>query len=476
MTNSVRIVGGTVYTPSGPLEADVLIAGERIAGLVSREDPTPAADQIDAKGLQVLPGLVDLHAHARSPGYEYKEDFYTCSQAAAVGGITTFTDMPNVDPPTDSVELLEAKREAASRDSIVDWGHLASPSKLSEIPGLAEAGVTGFKMFQVSGGYPHDPRIAMGDSEKVYEAFQAIAKTGLHCSVHPFNQPLMDVLTRQAMAAGKPHDMATFSAIYTDEIIWSSAVAVLLELQRVTGVRLHLLHTHAAASLRLIKAAKARGQRVTATVDPKYYHLTRAHVQEQGPRAAPGGYVTEDADRMRTIWESLSDGTVDTIDSDHAPHTLEDLERFTKDPWTGPFGSPQYEYMLSLTLTDLNEGKFSLPRVVQLMSENAARIIGAYPRKGALQVGSDADIVLVDLNQEVIPSDEKTYTKVRWTPYAGWHFRGGPVLTMLRGTVIAKDGKVVGKRGFGRYIPGRRQEALPLTTGLAPGLSFKPVA
>jgi len=474
MTNRVRVAGGTVHTPSGPVEADLLIAGEKIVGLVSREDQTSTDNQIDATGLHVLPGLVDLHAHARTPGYEYKEDFYTCSQAAAVGGITTFTDMPNVDPPTDSVELLIAKREAASRDCIVDWGHLASPSKLSEIPKLAEAGVTGFKMFQVSGGYPHDPRIAMGDSEKVYEAFQAIARTGLHCSVHPFNQPLMDVLTRQAIDAGKPHDMATFSAIYTDEIIWSSAVAVLLELQRVTGVRLHLLHTHAAASLRLIKAAKARGQRVTATVDPKYYHLTKADVQKQGPRAAPGGYVTEDADRMKTIWESLADGTLDTIDSDHAPHTLDDLDRFLKDPWTGPFGSPQYEYMLSLVLTDLNDGRLSLPRVVQLMSENAARIIGAYPRKGAIQVGSDADIVLVDLKKEVIPSDKNTYTKVGWTPYVGWRFRGGPVLTMLRGTVIAQDGKVVGLRGYGRYISGRRQEPMRLNAQ-APGLSFRPV-
>ncbi|HEY9288804.1 MAG TPA: dihydroorotase family protein [Candidatus Dormibacteraeota bacterium] len=476
MSETIRVAGGTVHSPGGPVEADVVVEGEKIAGFVSRGESMKAGEIIDAKGLHVFPGLVDLHAHARVPGYEYKEDFFTCSQAAAAGGITTFTDMPNVDPPTDSVELLEAKRKIAERDSIVDWGHLASPSKLGEIPKLAEAGVTGFKMFQVSGGYPHDPRIAMGDSEKVFEAFQAITKTGLHCSVHPYNQPLMDVLTRQAMDAGKPHDMATFSEIYTNEIVWSSAVAVLLELQRVTGVRLHLLHTHAAGSLRLIKAAKGRGQRVTCTVDPKYYHLTKEHVKEQGPRAAPGGYVTADADRMKTIWESLRDGTLDTIDSDHAPHTLEDLEVFLKDPWTGPFGSPQYEYMLSLALSDMHDGRYSLAHLVQLVSENAARIIGAYPRKGALQVGSDADLVLVDLDKEVKPNDKATYSKVGWTPYKGWTFRGGPVLTMLRGTVIAKDGKVVGQRGFGKYIRGTRQEAIPIEDGRAPGLSFRPAA
>src|SRR5262249_23631543 len=168
-----RITGGTVHAIGGPVDADVLVAGGKIAGLVAREDPTAAQHSIDAKGLDVLPGLFDMHAHARTPGYEYKEDFYTCSQAAAVGGITTFTDMPNVDPPTDDVSLFETKRELAERDCIIDWGHLASPSKIAEIPKLADAGVTGFKMFQVSGGYPHDPRIAMGESDRVYEAFQA---------------------------------------------------------------------------------------------------------------------------------------------------------------------------------------------------------------------------------------------------------------------------------------------------------------
>jgi dihydroorotase len=476
MSVDVRITGGIVHTPSGPIGADVLVSGERISGIVATGSLVGAEQVIDAKGLQVIPGLVDLHAHARVPGYEYKEDYFTVSQAAAVGGITTITDMPNVEPPTDSVKLLREKRDIAERDSIVDWGHLASPNQLDEIPKLAAAGVTGFKMFQVSGGYPHDPRIAMGESEIVYQAFQAIAKTGLHCSVHPFNQPLMDVLTDQAIAAGKPHNQRTFSEVYTNELVWSSGVAVLLELARVTGARLHVLHTHSSASLRLLKDAKARGQRVTATVDPKYYHLTPADVEKQGPRAAPGGVVTEDPERMAAIWAALNDGTLDMIDSDHAPHTLEDLERFSEDPWHGPFGSPQYEYILSLGLTDVHDGRFTLTRLIQLMSENAARLIGAYPRKGAIQVGSDADMVLVDLEADVRATDDKTYSKVGWTPYADWQFRGGPVLTMLRGTVIAREGQVVGERGFGRYVPGVPQMPLPLTGERAPGLMFAPIA
>ena len=473
MNVDVRIKGGVVHTPSGPVEADVLVEGERIAGLIHPESQIPAASEIDATGKHILPGLVDLHAHTRVPGYEYKEDYFTSSQAAAAGGITTYADMPNVEPPTDTVELFEEKRAIADRDCIVDFGHLVSPTKPEEIARLADAGVTGFKIFQVSGGYPHDPRLALGESEKMFVALQEIAKTGLHTSIHPYNQPLMDMLSAQALASGKPRSIETFAPIYLADIVWRSAVAVLLELQRETGARIHVLHTHSNGSIRLLRQAKALGQQVTAAVDLKYYQLTKEDAADQGGRAAPGGVITEDAERLQSIWEALADGTIDMIDSDHAPHTLDDLERFESDPWTGPFGSPQYDYMLSVTLTDVSEGRLDLETAVRLLSENPARLAGIYPRKGAIQVGSDADLVVVDLEAETVASDEATYTKCGWTPYRGRRLKGVPVLTMLRGTVIAKDGKVVGERGFGRYIEGVPQEPVAVGTSRYPGLALR---
>ncbi len=269
MAADIRIHGGTLHLPSGPIQADLLISGERIAGIVAPDDRTEAEQRIDAAGKVVMPGIVDLHAHTRQPGYEYKEDFTTASQAAAAGGVTTFVDMPNLEPPTESVATFEAARETAQRASLIDWGHFASPTKPEEIAGLAAAGITGFKIYQVSGGYPHDPRLAMGDADKLYEAFDRVAKTGLPCLVHPFNMPLFLKLSERAVAAGKPRDIVTFSELYTMDVVWSSAVAILLELQHLTGVRLHLVHTHSSRSLRLIRAAKADGRRVTAAVDPK---------------------------------------------------------------------------------------------------------------------------------------------------------------------------------------------------------------
>jgi dihydroorotase len=477
MDIDIRIRGGAVYTPAGLQNVDIAIKGERIAALLDPEDGSPAATEIDATGKHVLPGVVDLHAHTRVPGYEYKEDYRTASEAAAVGGVTTFTDMPNVEPPTDTVELFEEKRAIADRDCLIDYGHLVSPTKPDQVAKLAEAGATGFKVFQVSGGYPHDPRLAMGDTEKLYDAFLEIAKTGLHCSIHPYNQPLMDRLSERAWEAGKPRDVTTFAPIYVADVVWRSAVAVLIELVQETGVRLHTLHTHAAGSIALLRGAKARGLPMTAAVDLKYYHLNRADAEAQGPRAAPGGVITEDAPRLEAIWRALNDGTIDVVDSDHAPHTLEDLERFTADPWTGPFGSPQYEYMLAVTLTDVVEGKLTLGAAMRLLTENSARLVGLWPRKGAIQVGSDADVVIVDLERETVASDEATYTKCGWTPYAGRRLRGVPELTMLRGTIIAKDGKPVGKPGFGRYVEGVPQEVIPVPGGDgSPGLSLRPRA
>lgn len=457
LTCDIRVHGGRVVSSAGTLDADVLIKGEKISAVVDPSSPVEARLEIDATGKLVLPGLVDLHAHAREPGYEHKEDFLSCSRAAAVGGITTFTDMPNVEPPTNSVELFEQKRELAAASCIVDWGHLVSPTTPTDAPRFADAGATGFKIFQVSGGYPHDPRLAMGDPALMYAAFKEIAKTGLHCSVHPFSQSLMEHLTAEALASGKPANMDTFASIYTNDTVWSSAVAVLLELQRATGVRLNLLHTHAAGSLEQIRHAKQKGQKVTAAIDPKYYHLTRKDFEEQGARAAPAGYIVEDPERMAAIWRALDDGTLDLIDSDHAPHTLEDLEMFAKDPWTGPFGSPQYEYLLSLILTDVHDGRMRVEDVVRLMCENPAKLVGHFPKKGVIQVGSDADVVLVDFDATVLPDDSATETKCGWTPYQGRELRGRPVLTIRRGETIAENGKVLARPGTGRYLPGSPQ-------------------
>ncbi len=449
-----RVRGGRVMVGGTLVDADLLIDDGRIAGVVSRDNTAEAAEEIDATGRLVLPGIIDTHAHTREPGYTHKEDFLTASQAGAAGGVTTMVDMPNVEPPTDTVETFLEKRELADGKSIIDWGHWVAGTNIDEIARLAEAGATGYKIFQVSGAYPHDPRLAMNDEGDLLRAMRAVAETGLPLLVHPFNQRLFEQLSEEAFAAGKPSNWYTFGEVYTTEAIWHTAANTLINLQSLTGVRLNLVHTHSAGSLRLIRAAKERGQQVTASIDPKYYHLTRDDLMRIKGRACPGGFITEDAERMAEIWRSMNDGTIDHIDGDHAPHTLEELEVMEEDAWHSAMGSPQYDWQYSITLTDVHAGKLSLERAVELFSVGPAKLVGVYPQKGVLLPGSDADLVLVDFDREVTLSDEGLYTKVRWTPYVGWKVKGYVELTMLRGTVIARDRQIVGKPGYGRYIPG----------------------
>lgn len=452
-----RIRGGRAMIGGTLVDADLLIDEGRIAGVVSRDNTAEAAEDIDATGKLVLPGIIDTHAHTREPGYTHKEDFLTASQAGAAGGITTMIDMPNVEPPTDTVETYLEKREAADKKSIIDWGHWVAGTNADEIPKMAEAGATGFKIFQVSGAYPHDPRLAVNDEGKLLTVMRAIEKTGLPLLVHPFNQSLFEQLSEEAFAAGKPPNWYTFGEVYTTEEIWHTAANTLINLQALTGVRLNLVHTHSAGSLRLIRAAKERGQRVTCTVDPKYYHLTRDDLMKTHGRACPGGFIAEDPQRMAEIWRSLNDGTIDGIDADHAPHTLEELEVMETDAWNAAMGSPQYDWQYSITLTDVHNGNLTLERAVELFSVGPAKLVGVYPKKGVLLPGSDADLVLVDFDRETTLTDEGLYTKVGWTPYVGWKVKGYVELTMLRGTVICKDREVIGTPGYGQYIAGTPQ-------------------
>ena len=453
----VRIRNGKVMVRGQLLEVDVLIDGGRIAGLVERASTAEALETIDASGKVVLPGIIDTHAHTREPGYTHKEDFLSASQAGAVGGVTTMIDMPNVEPPTDTLEAFEQKRELAAGKSIIDWGHWVAGTNPVEIAKMAAAGATGYKTFQVSGAYPHDPRLALNDEGKIVDSFRAIERTGLPCLVHPFNQSLFEKLSDEAFAAGKPANHVTFGEVYTTEEIWHTAVNTLINLQRLTGVRLHVVHTHSAGSLRLIRQAKEEGATVSCAVDPKYYHLTEADLAKLKGRACPGGFITSDPARMAEIWRSLNDGTIDMIDADHAPHTLEEIEVLEHDAWNAAMGSPQYDWQYSITLTDVNNGKLTLARAVELMSEAPARFVGIFPQKGVLLPGADADLVIVDMDREEILKDEGLYTKVGWTPYRDWKVKGVVELTMLRGEVIAKDRKVLAKPGFGNYIPGRAQ-------------------
>jgi dihydroorotase-like cyclic amidohydrolase len=202
----------------------------------------------------------------------------------------------------------------------------------------------------------------------------------------------------------------------------------------------------------MISQAKARGRPVTYEINPHDVFLYNKweNLERLGPYAL--GWWVPESDGEET-WKALCDGRADVIATDHAPHTREEKEEGWKNMWKAPGGTPSLEWYLSLFLTEVNKNRISLERLIQLTSENPAKIFNVYPQKGAILVGSDADLVIVDMKKEGELNEEKVHTKCGWNPYSGMKIKGVPEQTIVRGNVVMENGEIIGKPGYGKYIP-----------------------
>src|SRR5438128_9204817 len=324
---------------------------------------------------------------------------------------------------------------------------------LEEIPRLAAMGILAFKIFMVvdtGRSYPHMPGIGVHDHGKLLSIFQAVQKTGLPLMVHPHDQALMTQIEHTYWAEGR-RDFRAYAQAYAshDGIIWDMAVAVLLRLQRATGMKLHLLHLQTKRCVEMLRAAKAEGLPVSAEVNPWALWLGNdwAAIERLGSYAL-SYYVAPH--HSEAVYAGFRDGTVDIMATDHAPHLREEKEPGWKDGWKAHTGTPSEQFYLSLLLTDVAAGKLSYERVAEATATTPAKLFGLYPRKGAIRVGADADVVLVDPAKRRTITDADVLSKCGWTPYAGRDVRGLPVYTLLRGEVILDDGALAVREGYGR--------------------------
>lgn len=452
------VKGGKAYIAGELVKADIVVKNEKIIAIASGEGELPdAKETIDANGKIVIPGLIDTHAHFRDPGLTHKEDFETGTKAAAAGGITLAVDMPNTKPSTNSSERFAEHKKMASAKAVVDFNHWPGPPShnLDEIADIIAQGAIGIKVFMMKDtkrDYPHMPELGITDDGHLLEIFKACKRHDAILAVHPHNQALAEHIERKYFwekGLTGPGDYAK-SLRYDNNIIYDTAFATLILMARITGTHLHLLHLNTVLSVDMVKWATINGIKISAEVNPAHMFIKWEHIVKQGPWVL--GKWTPEEDR-EALWKALCSRPFDIlIATDHAPHAKNEKEIGWEDMWKAAGGAPYIQFYLSLFLTEINKGTITWDRVVDLCCETPARVFNFYPRKGVIRVGSDADMVIIDMEKEKTITTEEVYSRCGWTPFEGWNVKGVPVCTIVRGTPVMKDGKILVEPGFGKFI------------------------
>jgi allantoinase len=423
----------------------------KIAALFADAPDGAADEEIDAGGLVVLPGLVDAHVHFNDPGRADWEGFACGSMGAAAGGITTVVDMPlNNDPAVVDGATLAAKRAAIQGQSVVDyllWGGLVTDN----VARLAEqdaAGAVAYKAFMSNSGIADFQCATDG---VLFAGLRHAAGVGKLVAVHAESESLTSHFTAQLRANGR-----------TDRRAWLESRPPLAELEAIgralllacaAGARLHVVHVSTAEGIDLIDAARRAGQPVSCETCPHYLSLDEEDFVAIGPAAKCAPPLRPRA-TVEALWERVLSGKVDLIASDHSPCPTADKQRGDDDIWAAWGGITGVQTLLPLLLHEgVHRRGMALPQLVRLTAANPARLFGLYPRKGTLRPGADADLALVDLDEEWTVRAGELFARHKHSPYDGRRLRGRVRTTLVRGRVVYRDGAITAPPGHGQMIP-----------------------
>jgi allantoinase len=444
MRLDLLIKGGTVVTENLVFAADIGVVDGKIVTV--GESDAQCANVFDATGKHVLPGVIDDHVHFREPGMEYKEDWQTGSFAAAIGGNTTVFDMPNTDPPTNSVENYKCKFAAAKSKSVVDFGiyGVLAEDNLDQLEPIAAAGAIGFKLFlgNTTGNLP------CPSDGAVLEGFEILSRIGKRCSIHAENSPILFWREERLKAAGRNEPAAHLLA--RTDVCALEALTKSCVLAEWTGARIHIVHESSSLSLPFIKFFKERGVDITVETLPQYLFRSVEDMDEPGGEVLRMNPPIRERFHQEPLFEALRSGLIDFLATDHAPH--DPREKVGNRVWDLACGFPGLESSLPLMMNAVNQGRFDLTRYVQVSSANPARAWGLYGRKGVVTPGADADIVVVDMDRVETLSSARLASRGKVSGYEGMKVKGWPVATFVRGRLVAKDGKICAEPGWGQPV------------------------
>ncbi len=442
--------GGTLVTPDLVMDADLLVTGETISA-VGHDLPVPEGTEVvDASGLLVLPGVIDAHCHIQLDTGIYKapDTWWTESQAAARGGVTTVVDFATQFKGQSFQEAVET-RLAEAAPSAIDYAFHVMVTDLpagreDDLGTLIELGTPSIKLYTT-----YRPNY-YADDATLLRLLSAAGRYGLMTLVHCENDSLVTAATQALIEDGRTQ--LPFHAMARPALAEHEATARVLFLARAAGAPVVIAHNSTSQTVDLIEAARVRGQEVYNETGPQYL-LFDDQVYEG---SEPWRYILQpplrEPSQPELMWEKVSSGAVNMLITDHCGYTRKQktaVDDFTKTPG----GLPGLETLLPLMATyGVDEGRFEWPDLVAMLSVNPAKIYNLWPRKGAFLPGSDADFVLYDPEPEWMLTEEDVHSAAGYTPFEGMRIKGRVQATVRRGEFLVRDGEFVGKRGSGEFI------------------------
>lgn len=426
-TYDLIVRGGEVANHAGRGWADVGVRDGRIA-FIGDLSQASAGEMVDAKGLTVLPGVIDTQVHFREPGLEWKEDLETGSRAAALGGVVAVFEMPNTnpnttDPDTLADKLVRARDRMWTDHAFYVGGTHANADHLHELERLP--GCCGVKVFM--GASTGDLLIA--DDDGVRQVLSNVRRRATFHSEDEYRLAERRELARTGDWTSHPEVRDAQSAIQSTER--------LVRLARETGARIHVLHVSTAQEIEFLAH-----HRDVATVEVTPQHLTidGDEAYERLKALAQMNPPIRNRPHIDGLWRGIRQGVVDVLGSDHAPHTLEEKAR----PYpASPSGMPGVQTLVPVMLTHVAEGRMTLERFIDLTSAGAQRVFGT-AGKGRMAEGYDADLTLVDLNARRVITHDQQASRCGWTPFDGFEAKGWPMATIVRGRQVMRDGELLG--------------------------------
>src|SRR5277367_2780983 len=454
----ILIKNGTVVSAEKTFAADVLLDGGAIKEVRPGIPAEPGHEVLDASGMLLLPGGIDVHTHLDMPfgGTTSSDDFETGTRAAAFGGTTTLIDFAIQARGTKMREALDIWWKKAEGRASIDYGlHMIVTdlyeAGLEDMDAMVAEGVASFKLFMAY------PGVLMVDDATIFKALSQSARNGALICMHAENGGVIDVIVRRALAEGKTAPI--YHALTRPTTAEGEATNRAIALAEMAGAPVYIVHLSCDDALEKVREARDRGVPVYAETCPQYLYLSLEQMEAPGFESAKYVFTPPLREKwhQEKLWHGLAQDTLQVVSTDHCPFCFKEQKELGKDDFTKiPNGGPGIEHRLSLIYTGGVHGKrFSANRFVELVSTTPAKLFGLYPRKGTIAVGSDADLVIFDPNEEQIISAKTHHMRVDYSMFEGIQIKGAPKTVFSRGRAVIDAGKFVGRPGAGQFL--RRQ-------------------